>query len=85
MDKKRFFLFNTWSDEAQARPDCCDVVPVLFEGEINKNTIQDLLDDLRADVGCTHEGVCVYWHAFNKYTKHTLKNNDGKWVSGNCS
>lgn len=25
------------------------------------------------------EGVVVYYHAFRKYTKHTVKDQNGKW------
>lgn len=41
MDKKVFSLFNVskWSDDA-ARPSCCDVVPILFEGEFTTLNIE---------------------------------------------
>lgn len=42
MTKKVFSLFNVnrWS-EAEKRPDCCDVVPVLYSGPITPQLIDD--------------------------------------------
>lgn len=80
LDRKHFFLFNTfrWNENNPNRPKCCDVVPVLYQGELMPNTIPALLDKMRlGDV--THEGVVVYYHAFRKYTKHTIKSPNGKW------
>jgi len=39
--RKRFSLFNVhrWSDEAGARPACCDVVPVLYEGQLEDHGV----------------------------------------------
>ena len=47
MDKKVFSLFNThrWSD-AEARPKCCSVVPVLYEGMFDTHSIYITLRDL---------------------------------------
>jgi hypothetical protein len=46
--RKRFSLFNTfrWSD-ASVRPTCCDVVPVLFEGQFTQLAIEVAMDTLR--------------------------------------
>jgi len=83
MDRKRFFLFNTfrWNPDNPNRPKCCDVVPVLFSGELTPATIPDLLKELKdgATETQTPEGVVVYHHAFRKYTKHTIKSPNGKW------
>lgn len=81
LDKKHFFLFNTfrWNDNNPNRPDCCDVVPVLYQGELKPDTIPSLLELMKADDEVTHEGVVVYYHAFRKYTKHTVVAPNGKW------
>jgi len=83
LDSKKFFLFNTfrWSENNPNRPKCCEVVPVLFQGLLKPETIPSLLGLLRANAGEneTPEGVVVYYHAFRKYTKHTIKSPNGKW------
>jgi hypothetical protein len=85
LDEKHFFLFNTfrWNKENPNKPKCCDVVPVLFEGELTPDIIPDLLHDLlnNAQSGQTPEGVIVYYHALRGYTKHTIKSPNGKWNS----
>ncbi len=78
-DRKRFSLFNTskWSDEA-ARPACCDVVPVLYEGPFCTFAIERAIDDLREDgskaaPGFTKpEGIVIYHQAAKMYFKKTL-------------
>lgn len=83
LDEKRFFLFNTfrWNPDNPNRPSCCDVVPILFQGELTPSKIPELLEALSASAkeGQTPEGVIVYYHAFRKYTKHTIKSPNGKW------
>jgi len=83
LNSKKFFLFNTfrWNPDNPNRPECCDVVPVLFQGLIDNNTIEECLNELKfsAKEGETPEGVVVYYHAFRKYTKHTIKSPNGKW------
>lgn len=83
LDEKKFFLFNTfrWNPDNPNRPKCCEVVPVLFQGEIDSATIPDALQLLQDDATPEQkpEGVVVYYHAFRKYTKHTIKSPNGKW------
>ena len=84
---KQFFLFNTfrWNPLNPNRPDCCKVVPILFEGELSDKSIDDIMIELLAtskDAGWTAEGIVVYYHAFRKYTKHTYKYSEGKWREG---
>ena len=83
LSEKTFFLFNTfrWNPDNPNRPACCSVVPVLFCGELSEDEIPYLLTILEADAteGQTPEGVVVYYHAFRKYTKHTIKSPNGKW------
>ncbi|MDB4261451.1 RNA ligase family protein [bacterium] len=83
LDSKKFFLFNTfrWNENNPNRPKCCEVVKVLFQGELKPETIPNLLEVLKegAGEGETPEGVVAYYHAFRKYTKHTIKSPNGKW------
>lgn len=83
LDCKKFFLFNTfrWNDKNPNRPSCCDTVPVLFEGVLEPDTIEKLLNELKAKSSDSYspEGVVVYYHAMSSYTKHTIKSPNGKW------
>lgn len=83
LDRKHLFLFNTfrWNENNPNLPECCDVVPVLFDGVIESTTIEDCLENLKQNAadGETPEGVVVYYHAFRKYTKHTIISPNGKW------
>ena len=47
---KKLFLFNTfrWNPQNPNRPKCCDTVPVLFEGVMEPDTIQELLEQLKS-------------------------------------
>lgn len=82
LKNKEFFLFNTGVWNRDNAPLCCNIVPVLFEGEMDKNTIPNILYELNEDGlrnGERPEGVVVYHHALRKYTKHTIKSPNGKW------
>ncbi len=81
LTEKKLFLFNTfrWNPNNPNKPICCDVVPVLFQGIMTGDTIPLLLDQLNNREGQIAEGVVVYYHAFRKYTKHTIKTPNGKW------
>ena len=82
LECKHFFLFNThrWSEN---RPTCCDVVPIIFEGIMNADTVPNILREMKMSNEMpnsrTIEGVCVYYHTFDKYTKHTVISPNGKW------
>ena len=84
LEKKEFFLFNTfrWNSLNPNRPRCCSVVPILYEGIIDSETVNTLLKELKEDgefSGEIPEGVVVYYHAFRSYTKHTIISPNGKW------
>jgi hypothetical protein len=83
LKEKQFFLFNTfrWNENNPNQPDCCSVVPILYQGELQADTIDILLTDLKDNSSeeVTPEGVVVYYHAFRKYTKHTIISPNGKW------
>lgn len=84
LPEKQFFLFNTarWNPNNPNLPECCKVVPVLFTGTMDVNTVPDLLAELKATgdrVGTRPEGVVVYYPSFGNYTKHTINSPNGKW------
>ena len=83
LSEKIFFLFNTfrWNENNPNRPKCCRVVPILFQGQLSPDIIPNLLSVLSDTAGenQTPEGLIVYYHAFRKYTKHTIKSPNGKW------
>lgn len=92
-DRKRFSLFNTarWGDlpnelavgiRNPARPACCDVVPVLYQGLYSDQYVQAALDNL-ADYGSRAapgfrdpEGIVVFMAASRSLYKVTLKNDE---------
>jgi len=63
------------------KPECCDVVPILFQGLMTEDTLDEVMCGLQAmaNTNETPEGVVVYYHAFRSYSKHTFKNSEGKW------
>jgi hypothetical protein len=83
LQEKQFFLFNTfrWNPLNPNIPKCCKVVPILFQGMLTPKIVPCLINDLinSATPEQSPEGVVVYYHAFRKYTKHTIKFPDGKW------
>ena len=78
---KRFSLFNTgrWSEE---RPECCDVVPVLFAGEFATDTVDRVVAELRdggsiASPGFMRpEGVIVFMTASRHLYKVMCENDE---------
>jgi len=80
-DRKRWSLFNT-SKWSETRPACCDVVPVLYQGEFKTSAIQNCLDNL-ASVGSSAapgfmkpEGVVIFHVQGRLYFKKTLEKDD---------
>lgn len=87
---KRFSLFNTnrWGAERDVekypvdRPECCDVVPVLYVGQFCTEVIKSILSLLekigsRAAEGFMNpEGVVIYHTAANMMFKKTIKNDE---------
>lgn len=83
MTERRFALFNTarWADGgSDARPSCCDVVPVLYEGLFTTGMVDlalSLLEDhgsLASGAGddARAEGVVVYHVAARQFFKRTI-------------
>lgn len=80
LDHKRFSLFNTkrWGAE---RPECCSVVPVLYEGLYTPDSWEEVLADLEKGSKAAPgfplpEGVIMYHKASNGLFKYTF-NGDG--------
>lgn len=77
LEEKTFFLFNhyRWKDE---RPSCCSVVPLLYEGDYDKDVINKLMEKGSENPG--FEGIMVYFPFADAYLKHTVKSPEGKWL-----
>lgn len=83
LKEKRFSLFNTfrWSDPA-ARPACCHVVPVLYEGLFTTYFVTEAIYKLEhggsvaAPGFAKPEGVVIYHEAAKQYFKKTIEKDD---------
>jgi hypothetical protein len=88
LKEKRFSLFNTYrwleggKDGKDVRPACCDVVPVLYRGMFDTETVKIVLMGLvtlgsRVAPGFMNpEGIVIYHTAGNLYFKKTIKNDE---------
>lgn len=88
--EKRFSLFNTakWSDPA-VRPNCCNVVPVLYQGVFTPGCVHGALKKLRDEGSVAAPGFMkpegiVMWHdAAQQAFKVTLEKDEApKGISG---
>ncbi|MFK3848022.1 RNA ligase family protein [Agrobacterium pusense] len=93
--EKRFVLFNArrWTAPYQALkeghdaafPNCCEVVPVLYQGAFSTEAVKDCMDLLSSQGSklvpgfMNPEGVIVEMNG--ERAKHTFQNVNGKWVS----
>jgi hypothetical protein len=83
LKEKRFSLFNTSIWNAETKPACCYVVPVLYSGMFDTNEINDALYKLftqgsvAAPGFMKAEGIVVFHVAANMMFKKTLDKNDG--------
>ena len=85
-DRKRWSLFNThrWGGENSARPACCDVVPVLYQGIFDTACVRVQLERLQlfgslAALGFAHpEGVVIWHEGAQAYFKKTILK-DEEW------
>lgn len=75
---KRFSLFNTtrWYNNP-ARPSCCEIVPILYNGIFSEKIIQECLEDLKVNGSrvvpfLDPEGIVVYFSQANVGFKFTL-------------
>lgn len=82
MDKKVFSLFNTFRWGSGNKPECCEVVPILFKGMFDSASINSALEVLRltgsvASPGFKKpEGIVIYHHASGQMFKKTLEKDD---------
>ena len=80
LQEKRFSLFNT---SLSSIPNCCSLVPVLYQGPFNTSEIDYRLEELSeygsaaAPGYMNPEGIIVYHIKGNVYFKKTLDHNDG--------
>lgn len=83
LTEKRFSLFNvsSWAD-AETRPACCHVVPVLYQGIFDSAAIDAALDALRTGGSVAApgfgqpEGIIVYHVASGSLFKKTCTHDD---------
>lgn len=83
--EKIFSLFNTfrWSDPS-VRPECCSVVPILYQGMFDTNAVVEALSLLKekgskASEGFMKpEGIVIYHEQGRLYFKKTL-DKDEEW------
>ena len=82
VEGRKFFLFNTHRWNRDTTPPCCDVVPTLYTGELEKGTISFLLAMLEEGgsvLGGKAEGFICYSPLYNRMSKHTILYSGGKW------
>jgi hypothetical protein len=82
-DRKRFSLFNThrwrWKD---SRPECCDVVPVLYQGIMDQRHIEGALELLKhgsvaaTASGSKAEGIVIFHTASGTLFKKTIEHDE---------
>jgi hypothetical protein len=83
LTEKRFSLFNTsrWADPA-VRPECCGVVPVMYEGVFSELAIVESLDRLStlgsvaAPGFMKPEGIVIYFTASRHLYKKTIEKDE---------
>lgn len=81
--QRHFSLFNVnkWSDPTN-RPQCCDVVPIIWSGMFSTNVIGQIIDRLRIDGSAVMpgfmnpEGIVVYHKQGGVLFKATLENDE---------
>jgi len=86
MSEKKFFLFNTfrWNNENPNRPECCDVVPILYQGELTDDCIDRVLFKLKEcsiQESYVAEGIVIYYNKTKRFEKYTYNYTKGKWCS----
>lgn len=90
LSERRFALFNTarWSEEEwNEKPFCCDVVPIIYRGELDRTTVKWVMHRLKAfgsiavDEFMNPEGIVIYNHTLKVSTKLTFEHVDGKWIA----
>lgn len=83
LEEKRFSLFNVsrWSDPS-LRPSCCGVVPMLYTGAFDTDSISRLLNQLSVQGSWAApgfmkpEGIVIFHTAFGALFKKTIENDE---------
>lgn len=81
LKEKRFSLFNIFKFGV-SKPDCCHVVPLLFQGMFETKAIEDCLERLKghgsyAENGFMNpEGIIIFHPHANYYFKKTIENDE---------
>ncbi len=79
LDKRVFSLFNT---KLEYIPACCSVVPVLYKGEFDTETVKEFLEYLKgfgsfaAPGFMKPEGIVIYHVQGRIYFKKTIENDE---------
>jgi hypothetical protein len=92
LQEKRFSLFNvgkwvkdrtqTLKEKQEYCPECCNVVPILYEGMFNTSIISSVLDELKITGSKASpnfmkpEGIIIYHKVGNLYFKKTIENDE---------
>ncbi len=85
LTEKRFALFNVkkW-ENAEVRPKCCEIVPVLYRGMFDTEMIGNTLMTLKENGSkiapgfMNPEGIVIYHTASAKLFKKTIHDDQGK-------
>jgi hypothetical protein len=78
--EKRFSLFNAGRWEADEKPECCGVVPTLYQGRLEEHTIPFVMEQLKrhgsvaAPGFMEPEGIIVYHKGSGSLYKKTFDN-----------
>lgn len=85
LQERRFSLFNTFRfGQGKPVPNCCSVVPVLYHGPFDTQTIRDVMASLAANGSAAApgfanpEGVMVYHHAAEHLFKVTILGDESR-------
>jgi len=79
---KRFSLFNVSRWNAENKPECCEIVPVLYTGLFTTDAILDTLNRLAANGSSAvpgfmdPEGIVIYHTAAGVMFKKTIKGDE---------
>lgn len=83
--EKRFSLFNV-SRWTHALPECCYVVPILWQGQFDDLNVQEIMNNLKqsgshAAPGFNNPEGIVIWHTKGNigFKKTFVKDETGKW------
>lgn len=88
LTEKRWALFNSlrWNDQNPNRPQCCDCVPILHQGDFSFEILKEVQENLWNTgsflvSGQKPEGVIVYFSEMDQLAKWTYDYTEGKWAN----